>query len=288
MSKSRPPWSGRTPGACLPMVMGILNVTPDSFFDGGRWHGEGRTLLDAAVRHAEAMQAEGAMIVDVGGESTRPGSHRPSLQEEMDRVLPVVERIAAELPVAISVDTSAPELMTEAIALGAVLVNDVRALTRPGALEAVAATPAGVCLMHMQGEPGHMQDDPQYTDVVADVRDFLLERVAACRAAGIGDERICLDPGFGFGKTLGHNLSLLASLAEFAALGFPVLAGLSRKSTLGTITGRGSEDRLAASLAAALLAVERGAAMVRVHDVAATRDALLILRAVAGDSEHRS
>ncbi len=281
MSKSRPPWSGRTPGACLPMVMGILNVTPDSFFDGGRWHGEGRALLDAAVRHAEAMQAEGAMIVDVGGESTRPGSHRPSLQEEMDRVLPVVERIAAELPVAISVDTSAPELMTEAIALGAVLVNDVRALTRPGALEAVAATPAGVCLMHMQGEPGHMQDDPQYTDVVADVRDFLLERVAACRAAGIGDERICLDPGFGFGKTLGHNLSLLASLAEFAALGFPVLAGLSRKSMLGRLLAdRPVAGRLHASVAAAVLAAERGASIIRVHDVGPTVDALKIWAAV--------
>ncbi len=274
-------WFHRPEGATLPAVMGILNVTPDSFFDGGRWHDREQRLLDVAVRHAEAMFAEGASIVDVGGESTRPGAERPGVQEEMDRVLPVVERLVAELPVAVSVDTSSPALMTAAVAQGAELVNDVRALARPGALEALAKTDACVCLMHMQGEPGHMQDDPQYVDVVDDVRAFLLGRVDACLAAGIAAERISIDPGFGFGKTLGHNLALLAGLGQFGALGYPLLVGISRKSMLGRLLGeRPVEGRLHASVAAALLAAERGASIIRVHDVGPTVDALKIWAAV--------
>lgn len=259
-----------------PVVMGILNVTPDSFFDGGRWAGG-----EAALRRAEAMLAEGAAWVDVGGESTRPGAVSPTPEEEMDRVLPVIERVAAELPLAISVDTSTPALMREAVSLGATLINDVRALRRPGALEAAAQCGVNVCLMHMQGEPGTMQADPHYADVLAEVRAFLLERAQACVSAGVDRARICLDPGFGFGKTLAHNLALLARLPALAEAGFPVLAGISRKSMLGALLDeRPVAGRLHASVAAALLAADRGASIIRVHDVGPTVDALRIRDAV--------
>lgn len=260
-----------------PLVMGVVNVTPDSFSDGGRY-------LDprAAIEHARRLAAEGADILDVGGESTRPGSLPVGEAEELDRVLPVLEGVLT-LGIPVSVDTTKPAVMRAALAAGAAMVNDVNALRSPGALEAVAASPAGVCLMHMRGEPRTMQANPVYADLVAEVRDFLAARAAACEAAGIARERIVIDPGFGFGKTVEHNLALLRALPELAALGFPVLAGLSRKSTLGEITGRPVGERLAASVAAALLAVERGARIVRVHDVAATRDALAVLEAVRRD-----
>ncbi len=277
------PASDALHGNAMPAVMGILNVTPDSFFDGGRWfapESQGKSL-DTALRHAEAMQAEGADWVDVGGESTRPGAATPTLQEEMDRVLPLVERIGEELPLAVSVDTSAPEVMREAIRLGARMINDVRALQRPGALQVVAASEVRVCLMHMQGEPGSMQANPEYGDVLAEVQAFLLGRVAACRQAGIPDARIVLDPGFGFGKTLQHNLALLAGLPELAGLGYPLLAGISRKSMLGQLLdGRPVEGRLHGSVAASILAAERGASIIRVHDVGPTVDALKIWAAV--------
>jgi dihydropteroate synthase len=231
--------------------------------------------------HCETLLGEGADILDIGGESTRPGSATPDLEEERARVLPVV-RHAVKLGVPVSVDTSRPEVMREALDLGADIVNDVRALQRPGALAAVAAFPAaGVCLMHMRGEPGSMQLAPDYADVVAEVRDFLAGRALAAQAAGIGHERIVLDPGIGFGKTPEHNLTLLARQHELLALGWPLLVGWSRKSTLGAVTGRPVAERLAASIAAALAAVQRGAAIVRVHDVAATVDALKVWQAVA-------
>ena len=254
--------------------MGVVNVTPDSFSDGGQF-------LDprAAIAHARQLVDEGADILDIGGESTRPGSLPVDETEELRRVLPVLEGIVG-LGVPVSVDTTKPGVMRAAIAHGAAMVNDVLALRTPGALDAVASSNAGVCLMHMQGEPRTMQANPSYADVVGEVRAFLGERVAACESAGISRERIVVDPGFGFGKTAEQNLALLRGLPELAALDVPVLAGLSRKSTLGQITGRPVEGRLAASLAAALLAAERGAKIVRVHDVAATRDALAVLAAV--------
>jgi len=259
-----------------PLIMGIVNVTPDSFSDGGQF-------LDpaAAIERAAHLVEEGADILDIGGESTRPGAESVSAEAELARVLPVL-RAARELPVPVSVDTLKPEVMRVALDEGASMINDVNALRAPGALEAVRGSSCGLCLMHMQGEPRTMQAAPRYDDVLAEVKAFLAQRVAACEAAGIARERLVIDPGFGFGKSGQHNLALLRGLSALRDLGVPVLAGLSRKSTLGTITGRGSEDRLAASLAAALLAVERGAAIVRVHDVAATRDALLVLRAVNG------
>jgi dihydropteroate synthase len=257
-------------------VMGIVNVTPDSFSDGGL-HADPA----AACRHCDALVAQGADILDIGGESTRPGARAPGLEEELARVLPVL-RHAVQLGVPVSVDTSRPEVMSAALALGADIVNDVRALQRPGALEAVAAHPcAGVCLMHMQGEPGSMQAAPAYADVVAEVGAFLAARLAATRAAGIADARVVLDPGIGFGKSPAHNLALLSRQRELSAPGRPLLIGWSRKSTLGALTGRAVGDRLAASIAAALAAAERGAAVVRVHDVAATVDALRVWRAAA-------
>jgi len=265
--------------------MGIVNTTPDSFSDGGALYREGALDLEQAFAHARRLCAEGAAILDIGGESTRPGSSPVSLQEEQDRVLPLVERVAAELDVVISVDTSSPEVMREAAALGAGLINDVRALTREGALAAAAATGLPVCLMHMQGQPDSMQAAPSYTDVVADVRSFLGARVAACIGAGIDQRRLLLDPGFGFGKTVAHNLQLLDRLAELAMDGLPLLVGLSRKSLIGKVLdreaqGRLAEDRLPASVALAVLAVERGAAIVRAHDVAATADALAMCAAL--------
>ena len=261
--------------------MGILNVTPDSFSDGGRFEDVAR-----ALDHARAMLADGADIVDVGGESTRPGAAAVDEATEIARVLPVVEALAREGAL-VSVDTMKPAVMRAALAAGAAMVNDVRALQAPGALEAVAASGAAVCLMHMRGTPASMQQAPENGDVVAEVRDFLAARAQACEDAGIARERIVVDPGFGFGKTRAHNLELLDRLGELATLGYPVLAGWSRKSTLGGITGRGEEERLAASVAAAVLAVERGASIVRVHDVRETVDAVAVAQAVATSRRER-
>ena len=258
--------------------MGIVNLTPDSFSGDGVGDSEGVDPTRAIAR-AHAQSEAGADILDLGAESTRPGAPPVPAGEELARLLPVL-RALRDASVPLSVDTMKPEVMTAALAEGASMINDVAALSAPGAVAAVAAADAAVCLMHMRGEPRSMQAQPSYADVVAEVRDFLVGRARACLAAGIGQERIVIDPGFGFGKTLEHNLALLRALPEFATLGYPVLAGLSRKSMLGAITGRGVGERLAASIAAALLAVERGAGIVRVHDVAATRDALSLLNAV--------
>ena len=266
----------------VPCVMGVLNVTPDSFSDGGRY-----VDLDAAVERGVVMAGEGAAIVDVGGESTRPGASAVSTAEELERVIPVIERLAARVSVPISVDTSKAEVMRAAIAAGASLVNDVRALREPGALAAVAPTGAAVCLMHMQGEPRTMQAAPGYGDVVAEVRSFLAGRIDACLAAGIDRERICIDPGIGFGKTPAHNLALLRALDRLGPPGVPVLVGVSRKSLVGMITGRPPDGRLAGSLAFAALAVAGGAAIVRAHDVAETVDAVKVASALrrAGAAE---
>jgi dihydropteroate synthase len=257
-----------------PLVMGVVNVTPDSFSDGGLF-----ADADAAVARARELIAQGADIVDVGGESTRPGAAAVPLEEERRRVLPVVEALAG-CGVPVSVDTRKPEIMREALAAGASMVNDVEALAAPGALEVVADSGAGVCLMHKKGDPRTMQLDPRYADVVREVKEYLAARVAACERAGIARSRIAVDPGFGFGKTFEHNLALLRALGEFRGLGAALAVGLSRKSMLGRITGREVGERLAASLAAALAAVARGADIVRVHDVAATRDALAVWQAV--------
>ena len=257
-----------------PLVMGILNVTPDSFFDGGRYVDRERALA-----HARQMRDDGADLIDIGGESSRPGASPVAESEELARVLPLLETLASE-DIAIAVDTRKPAVMRAAAAAGAAMINDIGALTAPGAIEACARGDVGVCLMHMQREPRTMQVAPVYGDVVADVRAFLVARARACEAAGIPRERIAIDPGFGFGKTLAHNLLLLRSLGTFAATGYPVVAGLSRKSSLGEITGRNADERMPASLAAALAAIARGAAIVRVHDVRATVDALKVWRAV--------
>jgi dihydropteroate synthase len=265
-----------------PRVMGIVNVTPDSFSDGGRF-----ADARAAMAHCETLLREGADLLDIGAESTRPGAHKPSAQEELTRTLPVL-RHAVTLGVPVSVDTSEPLVMRAALELGVDLVNDVRALQRDGALQAIAAHPrAGVCLVHMRGEPGSMQAAPAYDDVVTEVAGFLTGRLNAALTAGIDAERIVLDPGIGFGKTSRHNLALLARQGELLALGRPLLVGWSRKSTLGAVTGRDVGERLAASVAAALLAVERGARIVRVHDVAPTVDALRLWRAV-NEQEHKT
>src|SRR5512134_1444564 len=244
-----------------PLIMGIINVTPDSFSDGGM-----SASPRLAVDLAERLVADGAHILDVGGESTRPGAQPVGLQEELDRVLPVLEGLKG-CTVPVSVDTYKPEVMRAAIAAGASMVNDVNALRAPGALEAVAASDAGTCLMHMQGRPETMQDDPQYRDVVSEVREFLAQRLRAAEQAGIGRERLVADPGFGFGKTTEHNLALLRHLDALQPLGVPLMVGLSRKSVLGGIARREVGERVHASVAAALLAVTRGAAIVRVHDV---------------------
>ncbi|MES2187861.1 MAG: dihydropteroate synthase [Pseudomonadota bacterium] len=257
-----------------PRVMGIVNATPDSFSDGGR-----HATAAAALRHCEQLVAEGADMLDIGGESTRPGSPVVPLEEELARVLPVL-RFAADLGVPVSIDTYKPEVMRAALDLGADIINDIWALRRPGARAAVAAHPAcGVCLMHMHGDPQTMQRDPMAGDVVAPVRQFLAAQVRALEEAGVATERIVLDPGIGFGKTVEQNFSLLARQAEAVPAGYPILAGWSRKSSLGAVTGLAVDDRLAPSIAAALLAVERGAAIVRVHDVAQTVAALKVLRA---------
>jgi dihydropteroate synthase len=259
-----------------PLVMGIVNVTPDSFSDGGRFFAPAQ-----AIAHARRLIDEGADILDIGGESSRPGAQPVPTEEELRRVLPVIEALAGE-GVPLSVDTVKPELMRRAVAAGVSIVNDIAALRAPGALEAVAESDAAVCLMHMQGEPRTMQDAPRYGDVVAEVRDFLAQRVATAQAAGIAGERIIVDPGFGFGKRLEHNLALLRHLVRFTDLGACVLVGLSRKSMLGEITGRKVSRREAASVAAALLAARNGAKILRVHDVAATKDALAVWTSVEG------
>jgi dihydropteroate synthase len=253
--------------------MGIVNVTPDSFSDGGRF-----ASVDAAVSQARRLIEEGADILDIGGESTRPGAASVPAADELARVVPVLERLASSA-IPLSVDTYKPEVMSAALEAGASMINDVRALREPGALEIVAGSDAGVCLMHMQGTPQTMQADPRYADVVSEVRAFLAGRVAACEAAGIDRARLVLDPGFGFGKTKRHNIELLRHLRKLAP-GFPLLAGLSRKSVLGSITARSVVERVHSSVAAALVAVYRGAAIVRVHDVGATRDALAVYGAI--------
>lgn len=255
--------------------MGVINVTPDSLSDGGRY-----ITLDAALRQGERLAVEGADILDVGGESTRPGADEVGVAEEIDRVVPVIAALARHLDLPLSVDTNKPEVMRAAVAAGAGLINDIYALRRPGALAAAAELAVPVCLMHMRGTPETMQQAPRYTDPIAEVSAFLEERLTACAAAGIPRQRLLLDPGFGFGKTLAHNLALLAGLPTLAALGQPLLVGLSRKSMIGALTGREVSERLAGSLAAAVLAVERGARVIRVHDVAATRDALRVALAV--------
>jgi dihydropteroate synthase len=258
-----------------PQVMGILNVTPDSFSDGGRYGAQ-----DAALRHAEAMLRAGATLIDVGGESTRPGARTVSPVEELERVAPIVEVIARELDVIISVDTSTPAVIRETARLGAGLINDVRSLQRDGALDAAADSGLPVCLMHMRGEPTTMQQSPEYPDVVVEVREFLLERLAACAAAGIAAERVILDPGFGFAKTLEHNLSLFKHMPELHALGRPLLVGVSRKSMIGKVLGHEVGGRLYGSLALAALALSKGAHILRVHDVAQTVDVVRMIAAV--------
>jgi dihydropteroate synthase len=259
-----------------PLIMGVVNVTPDSFSDGGSHLEPG-----AAIAHARRLVEEGADLLDLGAESSRPGASSVSAGEELSRLMPVLDGLHA-CPVPISIDTTKPEVMRAAIGAGAAMINDIGALRAPGALETVATTDAAVCLMHMQGEPRTMQREPRYGDVVAEVRAFLAGRVAAAEAHGIARERVVIDPGFGFGKTIEHNFELLRHLHRFAEMGLPVMAGWSRKSTLGAITGRGAGERLAASVTAALLAVQHGATIVRVHDVAETRDAFAVLAAMDG------
>ena len=265
----------RTLDLSAPVVMGILNVTPDSFSDGGRF-----TERDAALRQAEQMLADGAAIIDVGGESTRPGAAAVSEQEELGRVVPIVEALTTELDALVSVDTSTAAVIRESAAAGAGLINDVRALRRPGALEAAASSGLPVCLMHMQGEPGNMQNNPTYEDVTTEVVDFLRERVAACEAVGISRERLLVDPGFGFAKNMTHNLVLMNEMAALRALELPVLIGVSRKSLFGKVLGREVHERLPGSLAAAVMCVERGAMIVRAHDVKETVDVVRFAHAV--------
>jgi dihydropteroate synthase len=266
--------AGRRLNLSRPIVMGIINVTPDSFSDGATLYRGSNLDIERAMTRAREMVASGAAVLDIGGESTRPGASPVSVNEEMDRVLPLVVRIAAELEAVISVDTSTPALMREAENAGAGLLNDVRALTREGALEAAAATNLPICLMHMQGEPGSMQVAPHYDDVVEDVCEYLQSRIASCERQGIARNRLLLDPGFGFGKSVTHNLKLLRELPRLATIGLPLVVSLSRKSLIGKLLGREVGQRLPASLALAVLAAERGAAVIRTHDVAATVDAV--------------
>ncbi|WP_444910418.1 dihydropteroate synthase [Microbulbifer sp. TRSA005] len=265
-----------------PVVMGVLNTTPDSFSDGGSYYQAGMLDLSLVLCRAEQMLDEGAAIIDVGGESTRPGASPISEQEELDRVLPVVDAICTRLDVVVSVDTSTPTVMREAAKVGAGLINDVRALEREGALEAAAQTDLPVCLMHMQGQPDTMQTSPNYRDVVTEVAHYLASRIEACGAVGINRERLLLDPGFGFGKTDAHNLALLGALSQLGPVEVPILAGLSRKSMIGRLLQREVEDRLPGSLALAMLAAQRGAKILRVHDVAETVDVLRLQQAVEG------
>jgi dihydropteroate synthase len=263
-----------------PRIMGVLNITPDSFSDGGQLFSGCGPDLDRVCRLAQSMVDEGAAVLDVGGESTRPGAAAVSEQEELDRVVPVIEALGRVTDAVVSVDTSTPAVMIEAAGAGAGLINDVRALQRPGALQAAAPLGLPVCLMHMQGDPQTMQDSPRYDDVVAEVAAFLRSRADACRTAGVRDGQILLDPGFGFGKTLEHNLELLRRLPELAGVGYPLLVGLSRKSLIAKLTGRAVDARLPGSLALAMLAAQRGARLLRVHDVGETADVLRILEAI--------
>ena len=258
-----------------PVVMGVLNVTPDSFSDGGRF-----TDRRSALDHARRMIADGAAIIDIGGESTRPGASPADLAQELERVIPVIEAVRRDSAVFISIDTSKPEVMRAAVAAGADIINDVRALAEPGALEAAADSQAGLCLMHMLGEPRTMQEAPHYDNVVEDVTAFLAARIRACRDAGVEAARLTIDPGFGFGKTAAHNLALLKNLAALEVLGAPIVVGLSRKSLLAKITGRPVESRIPGSVALAAIAVLNGARIVRAHDVAATWDAVRVAAAV--------
>ena len=260
--------------------MGILNITPDSFSDGGQLWQSGTLAADALLTRAQDMVSAGASILDIGGESTRPGALSPSEEEELDRVIPAIESITQRLDVCVSIDTSSPAVMQAAVTAGAHMINDVRALERPGALALVAELSVPVCLMHRQGDPQTMQLAPTYDDVVAEVSAYLLQRAEAARLAGIDPERIVLDPGFGFGKTLSHNLVLLKRLPELASLPYPLMVGLSRKSMIGEMTGRPTQERLVGSVLLAVLAAQRGAIILRVHDVAETVDALKILDAM--------
>ena len=263
-------------------VMGILNITPDSFSDGGQLY-DGTVLNeDALLRRAQAMVDDGADLLDVGGESTRPGASPVSTEEELARVIPVVRLLKNHFHLPVSVDTSNPSVITAAVAEGADLINDVRALTRPGAMAAAVTAGAPVCIMHMPAEPDVMQQNPRYDDVVREVRDYLLSRVAACRDAGIQPEQIVLDPGFGFGKTLEHNLQLFRALPDFVAMGYPVLVGVSRKRMIAALLGSESEDRTQGSVAMAMLAAQKGARIVRVHDVRQTAEAIRVMENAIG------
>lgn len=280
MNAAQPDWSDwvfrdRSLDLTITRVMGVVNVTPDSFSDGGRF-----INADAALEQARRLISAGASILDVGGESTRPGATPVSAQQELDRVIPVIEALAPETEVVLSVDTSTPEVMREAARAGAHLINDVRALSREGALQAAMDTGLAVCLMHMQGQPGTMQMSPEYDDVVGEVERYLSERIAACEAAGLQRQQLLVDPGFGFGKTLGHNLSLLKHLDRFRRWGCPVLVGMSRKSMIGDVLGKPVDQRLYGSLAAAVAAAMNGASIVRVHDVAETADAIAVINAL--------
>jgi dihydropteroate synthase len=266
----------------VPAVMGVLNVTPDSFSDGGRFTGR-----DAALRQAEAMARDGAAIIDVGGESTRPGAADVSEQEELDRVIPVVEAVVSAIDVPVSIDTSKAAVMRAAAGAGAAMINDIRALRGEGALATAAELQRPVCLMHMQGQPRTMQQAPEYEDVVADVGDFLARRLRECIDAGLAEDLLIVDPGFGFGKSPRHNVELLANLRQLRSLGRPILVGLSRKSTLGALTGRDVDERMPASIAAAVIAVVEGARIVRAHDVRETVDALRVAAAVIDKDRER-
>ncbi|MCC9659296.1 dihydropteroate synthase [Pseudoalteromonas sp. MB41] len=266
---------GRTLHLDTPVVMGILNVTPDSFSDGGNY-----CQLDSAVKQAHTLLEQGAKIIDIGGESTRPGAPDVSLEDELDRVIPLVKALRKTSDCIISIDTSKSEVMRQAILAGADIINDVRALQEPGAIEVLSAYPdVAICLMHMQGQPRTMQSNPQYEDLFADINDFFSERIEACEQAGIQQQRIILDPGFGFGKTLAHNYEILDRFDEFNQFNLPVLAGLSRKSMIGNLLNKSTDERLAGSLAGALIAAQNGAKIIRVHDVSETLDVLTVWQA---------
>jgi dihydropteroate synthase len=273
---------GSTLDLAYPHVMGILNVTPDSFSDGGAHN----TLVEA-VKHANLMINAGATIVDIGGESTRPGAAEVSVDEELSRVIPVIEAIAQRFEVWISVDTSKPEVIRESARVGAHIINDIRSLTEPGALEAAAETGLPVCLMHMQGEPRTMQDAPKYDDVFADVNRFFIEHIARCEAAGITKDKLLLDPGFGFGKNLSHNYALLARLSELHRFDLPLLVGMSRKVMIGQLLNVGPTERLSGSLACAVIAAMQGAQIIRVHDVKETVEAMRVVEATLAAKENK-
>ena len=272
----------RTLDLSQPTIMGVLNVTPDSFSDGGQLYQDAALSHGLLLKRAEQMVVDGAQLLDVGGESTRPGATPVSESEEQDRVLGAIDTLTRHVDAVISVDTSTPSVMTESARLGAGLLNDVRGFRRPGALEAASASGLPVCIMHMQGEPDTMQQNPEYDDVMSGVRDFFTDRLNACEAAGLSRGQVILDPGFGFGKTAEHNFHLLARLKELCLTEQPILVGLSRKSMIASVLDKSPEERVFASVALALMAVERGASIVRVHDVAATADALAMWRALPG------